>query len=94
MVRGADDAMRPELPDDVGAVHALLLQFRRERDEAVAQRAALVAERAALAQERDALAARNDRLRHLLAKLRRGRCCTDPAGGAAGWADVGGPPRL
>ncbi len=22
------------------------------------------------------------------------RCCTDPAGGAAGWADVGGPPLL
>jgi hypothetical protein len=71
MVRAGDDAMRPELPDDVGAVHALLLRFRRERDEAVAQRDALVAERAALAQERDALTAQNDRLRHLLAKLRR-----------------------
>ena len=71
MVRGADDAMRPGMPDDVGAVHALLLQFRRERDEAVAQRDALVAERAALAQERDALTTQNDRLRHLLAKLRR-----------------------
>ena len=71
MVRAGDDAMRPEPPDDVGAVHALLLQFRRERDEAVAQRDALVAERAALAQERDALTTQNDRLRHLLAKLRR-----------------------
>jgi transposase len=59
------------MPGDVGAVHALLLRFRRERDEAVAQRDALVAERAALAQERDALTAQNDRLRHLLAKLRR-----------------------
>ena len=71
MVRGADDAMRPGMPDGVGAVHALLLRFRRERDEAVAQRDALAAERAALAQERDALTAQNDRLRHLLAKLRR-----------------------
>ena len=71
MVRAGDDAMRPELPDDVGAVHALLLQFRRERDEAVAQRDALAAERAALAQERDALTTQHDRLRHLLAKLRR-----------------------
>ena len=42
MVRAGDDAMRPGMPGDVGAVHALLLQFRRERDEAVAQRDALV----------------------------------------------------
>ena len=41
MVRGADDAMRPGMPDDIGAEHALLLRFRRERDEAVAQRDAL-----------------------------------------------------
>ena len=49
--------MRPELPDDVGAMRALLLQLWRERGEAIA--------------ERDALAAQNDRLRHLLAKLQR-----------------------
>jgi transposase len=56
-MRAGDDAMRPELPDDVGAMRALLLQLWRERGEAIA--------------ERDALAAQNGRLRHLLAKLQR-----------------------
>ena len=56
-MRAGDDATRPEPPDDVGAMRALLLQLWRERDEAVA--------------ERDAMAAQNDRLRHLLAKLQR-----------------------
>ncbi|HEX6016121.1 MAG TPA: IS66 family transposase [Geminicoccaceae bacterium] len=45
-------------------MRALLLQLRRERDEAIAERDALDA-------ERDALAMQNERLRHLLAKLRR-----------------------
>ena len=56
-MRAGDDATRPEPPDDVGAMRALLLQLWRERDEAIA--------------ERDALATQNDRLRHLLAKLQR-----------------------
>ncbi len=71
MTRAGDDAMRPGLPDDVGAMRALLLQTWRERDEAVAQRDTLVAERDTVTRERDALAAQNERLRHLLAKLQR-----------------------
>ncbi|HEX6011554.1 MAG TPA: IS66 family transposase [Geminicoccaceae bacterium] len=47
----------PDLPSDVGALRALLLQSRRERD--------------GIAAERDALAAQNERLRHLLARLKR-----------------------
>jgi transposase len=70
-MRAGDDAMQPELPDDVGAMRALLLRLRRERDEAVAERDALGAERDTVAQERDALAAQNERLRHLLLKLKR-----------------------
>jgi transposase len=71
VTRAGDDAMRPGLPDDVGAMRALLLQTWRERDEAVAQRDTLVAERDTVTRERDALAAQNERLRHLLAKLQR-----------------------
>ena len=71
MTRAGDDAMRLGLPDDVGAMRALLLQTWRERDEAVAQRDTLVAERDTVTRERDALAAQNERLRHLLAKLKR-----------------------
>ena len=70
-MRAGDDAMPPELPGDAGAMPALLLRLRRERDEAVAERDALGAERDTVAQERDALAAQNERLRHLLARLRR-----------------------
>ncbi len=71
MTRAGDDAMRLGLPDDVGALRALLLQTGRERDEAVAQRDTLVAERDTVTRERDALAAQNERLRHLLAELKR-----------------------
>jgi transposase len=63
-MRAGDDAMRPDLPEDLGAMRVLLLQLWRERDEAVAERDALNA-------ERDALAAQNQRLRHLLVKLQR-----------------------
>jgi transposase len=57
VIRAGDDANLPDLPSDVGALRALLLQSRRERD--------------GIAAERDALAAQNERLRHLLARLKR-----------------------
>jgi transposase len=47
----------PKLPDDIAALHALVLATLSERDAAVA--------------ERDLLLAQNDRLRHLLLKLTR-----------------------
>jgi len=47
----------PALPDDVGALQALLLAAWTERD--------------GIASERDALAEQNDRLRHLLLRLKR-----------------------
>jgi transposase len=47
----------PKLPDDIAALHALVLATLSERD--------------AAASERDALLAQNDRLRHLLLKLTR-----------------------
>jgi hypothetical protein len=56
-MRDDDDAKLPDLPSNVGALQALLLQSWRERD--------------AAAQERDALAVQNERLRHLLKKLQR-----------------------
>ena len=47
----------PTLPDDVGALQALLRAAWTERD--------------SVAAERDALAEQNDRLRHLLLRLKR-----------------------
>ncbi len=47
----------PKLPDDIAALHALVLATLSERDAAVT--------------ERDLLLAQNDRLRHLLLKLTR-----------------------
>ena len=47
----------PKLPDDIAALHALVLATLSERDAAVS--------------ERDTLLAQNDRLRHLLLKLTR-----------------------
>ena len=47
----------PNLPDDIAALHALVLATLSERD--------------AVATERDLLLAQNDRLRHLLLKLTR-----------------------
>jgi transposase len=63
-MRAGDDAKLPDLPSDVGALRALLLQSWRERD-------GIAGERDTVAQERDALAVQNELLRHLLAKLQR-----------------------
>jgi transposase len=52
------------LPDDVAALHALVLSARAERD---AERA----EKGRVLEERDQLAGQNDRLRHLLRQLQR-----------------------
>jgi transposase len=52
------------LPEDVAALHALVLTAWAERD---AERT----EKARLAEERDRLAGQNDRLRHLLRQLQR-----------------------
>ena len=52
------------LPDDVAALHALVLTAWAERD---AERA----EKGRLTEERDQLAGQNDRLRHLLRQLQR-----------------------
>jgi len=56
-VTHAAPAPMPALPDDVGALQALLCAAWTERDSVVA--------------ERDALAEQNDRLRHLLLRLKR-----------------------
>jgi transposase len=52
------------LPDDVAALHALVLTAWAERD---AERA----EKGRLVEERDQLAGQNDRLRHLLRQMQR-----------------------
>ena len=54
----------PALPEDVGALQALLRAAWTERDGVVAERDTITA-------ERDALAEQNDRLRHLLLRLKR-----------------------
>ena len=64
MTRAASEPMPATLPEDVGALQALLRAAWAERD-------GLVAERDAAATERDALAEQNDRLRHLLLRLKR-----------------------
>ena len=64
MTRAASEPMPATLPEDVGALQALLRAAWAERD-------GLVAERDAVATERDALAEQNDRLRHLLLRLKR-----------------------
>ena len=56
MTHAASEPM-PALPEDVGALQALLLTAWAERD--------------SVAAERDALAEQNDRLRHLLLRLKR-----------------------
>lgn len=60
----AAPAPMPALPDDVGALQALLRAAWTERDGVVAERDTITA-------ERDALAEQNDRLRHLLLRLKR-----------------------
>jgi len=64
VTRAASEPMPATLPEDVGALQALLRAAWAERD-------GLVAERDAAATERDALAEQNDRLRHLLLRLKR-----------------------
>ena len=63
MTRAAPEPM-PALPEDVGALQALLRAAWTQRD-------SVAAERDAIAAERDALAEQNDRLRHLLLRLKR-----------------------
>src|SRR6266478_6479590 len=58
------------LPNDVGALHALLATALADRTAAVAERAAAVAERDAIRAERDQLAARNERLEAIIAEIR------------------------
>jgi transposase len=70
-MRAGDDATPPDLPTDVGALQALLLQSWCERDLLAVAHDALLVERDGIAAERDALATQNERLRHLLAKLGR-----------------------
>src|SRR5690348_14985309 len=58
------NAASEPLPNDVAALHAMLIEVRAERD---AERA----EKAQLAAECDQLASQNDRLRHLIRQLQR-----------------------
>jgi len=58
------NAASEPLPNDVAALHAMLIEVRAERD---AERA----ETARLAAECDQLASQNDRLRHLIRQLQR-----------------------
>src|SRR5690348_18511430 len=58
------NAASEPLPNDVAALHAMLIEVRAERD---AERA----ETARLAAECDQLASQNDRLRHLILQLQR-----------------------
>ena len=64
MTRAAPGPMPATLPQDVGALQALLRAAWAERD-------TITAERDSIAAERDALAEQNDRLRHLLLRLKR-----------------------
>ena len=60
----AMNAAPEPLPNDVAALHAMLIEVRAERD---AERA----EKAQLAAACDQLASQNDRLRHLIRQLQR-----------------------
>ena len=58
----------PDLPDDVAALHALLLMAWAECDAERAKNGRLI-------EERDQLVAQNDRLRHMLPQLQRMPFC-------------------